>query len=171
MDYFQRIDTSLIYPKLLKKSQQLQVNCLAREAEYWATSGLRSIEEQNKLYALGRTTPNVDATPEKPMGGTVTNAKGGQSYHNFGLAMDFALDKNTARAGLQPDWRPEAYIILGEEAAKLDIEWGGLWRAFKDYPHVQVPLAKLGLSLKDVNQWYAQGGMANVWKQLDAYDW
>jgi len=43
--------------------------------------GLRTIEEQNSLYAQGRTKP----------GKIVTNAKGGQSYHNYGMAIDFAL--------------------------------------------------------------------------------
>ena len=40
--------------------------------------GLRTIDEQNALYAQGRTKP----------GKKVTNAKGGQSYHNYGLAVD-----------------------------------------------------------------------------------
>jgi len=43
--------------------------------------GLRTIEEQNELYAKGRTKP----------GNRVTNAKGGASFHNYGLAIDFAL--------------------------------------------------------------------------------
>jgi peptidoglycan L-alanyl-D-glutamate endopeptidase CwlK len=43
--------------------------------------GLRTIDEQNALYAQGRTKP----------GNKVTNAKGGSSYHNYGLAVDFAL--------------------------------------------------------------------------------
>ena len=47
---------------------------------------LRTIKEQNDLYAQGRTKP----------GKIVTNAKGGQSYHNYGLAIDIVLlvDKN-----------------------------------------------------------------------------
>lgn len=40
--------------------------------------GLRTIEQQNKLYAQGRTAP----------GSKVTNARGGSSYHNYGLAID-----------------------------------------------------------------------------------
>lgn len=47
--------------------------------------GLRTIEEQNKLYAQGRTAP----------GPKVTNAKGGRSYHNYGTAFDFALMYDT----------------------------------------------------------------------------
>ncbi|KPC97761.1 Peptidoglycan L-alanyl-D-glutamate endopeptidase CwlK precursor [Geobacillus sp. BCO2] len=45
------------------------------------TQGFRTIEEQNRLYALGRTKP----------GRIVTNARGGYSYHNFGLAFDVCV--------------------------------------------------------------------------------
>ena len=48
------------------------------------TSGLRTWNEQNKLYAKGRTTS----------GKVVTNARGGQSLHNFGLAIDVVEIKN-----------------------------------------------------------------------------
>ena len=41
----------------------------------------RSFDEQNHLYAQGRTKP----------GKIVTYAKGGQSYHNFGLAFENKL--------------------------------------------------------------------------------
>src|SRR5690242_8742453 len=42
------------------------------------TSSLRSIEEQAKIYAQGRTTP----------GPIVTQAKPGSSFHNYGVAAD-----------------------------------------------------------------------------------
>lgn len=42
---------------------------------------LRTISEQNELYAQGRTKP----------GKVVTFAKGGQSMHNYGLAIDIVL--------------------------------------------------------------------------------
>lgn len=45
------------------------------------TSGFRSIEEQNKLYAQGRTTK----------GKIVTNAKGGESMHQYGIAFDYCF--------------------------------------------------------------------------------
>ena len=46
---------------------------------YVIVSGYRSSAEQNALYAQGRTTA----------GPIVTNAKGGQSAHNVGMAIDF----------------------------------------------------------------------------------
>ena len=162
---------SQIYPRLLKKIELLQASCLERGIDYWAISGFRSWEEQEKLYALGRTVANVDATDANPLGGKVTNARGGQSYHNFGIATDLCPDKDTTRAGLQPDWSAEAYKILGEEAAKVGLEWGGSWKTFKDYPHVQLPLYKVGLKLNDLQRWYQAGGVAHVWSELEKYNW
>lgn len=43
--------------------------------------GMRTIAEQDALYAQGRSRP----------GKIVTNARGGKSYHNYGLAWDMAL--------------------------------------------------------------------------------
>ena len=155
-----RVEMAVVYPKLAYKAYQLKTACRARGADYWAISGLRTIESQNALYEQGRSLP----------GEIVTNAKGGWSYHNFGLALDWALDKDTERKGLQPDYAPAAYIILGEEAAKLGLEWGGLWK-FKDYPHVQIPLHLQGLSLKEMRIIEAKGGLPAVWKYLDGFSW
>ena len=51
---------------------------LTGSAKVRITQGLRTIAEQDALYAKGRTTP----------GKKVTNAKGGQSVHNYGFAVD-----------------------------------------------------------------------------------
>ena len=48
------------------------------------TDGYRSIQEQNTLYAQGRTTP----------GNIVTHARGGQSLHNYGNAFDVVQMRN-----------------------------------------------------------------------------
>ncbi|WP_305953442.1 M15 family metallopeptidase [Paenibacillus sp. P32E] len=54
---------------------------MPEESNIVITQGLRTIAEQDALYAQGRTKP----------GQIVTNARGRTSYHNFGLAVDFAL--------------------------------------------------------------------------------
>lgn len=100
--------------------------------------GLRTVEEQNALYAQGRTKP----------GSIVTNAKGGSSFHNYGLAIDFAIlidkdgngtydelswdiKKDNDKDGIA-DWLEVVKVF---EAAGW--EWGGRWSSIKDYPHVQ----------------------------------
>lgn len=87
------------------------------------TDGLRTFEEQNNLYAQGRT----------KAGKVVTKAKGGQSYHNYGLAFDCYLTKNGKVTFLKPVNSEIAKI--GED---LGLEWGGKWKTIKDYPHFQL---------------------------------
>ena len=84
-------------------------------------SGYRSFEEQNRLYALGRTKP----------GRIVTKARGGYSWHNFGLAADYAFI-----SGGQLTW-DGPWRIFGRIARECGLEWGGDWRKFPDRPHVQ----------------------------------
>lgn len=90
------------------------------------SEGHRSYARQNALYAQGRTKP----------GNVVTNARGGQSWHNFGIAVDYFLtseDGNKALWNINSKWRRVAEI-----AKSLGFEWGGDWKSFKDYPHLQM---------------------------------
>jgi peptidoglycan LD-endopeptidase CwlK len=98
---------------------------------------LRTFAEQTALYAQGRTKP----------GAKVTNAPAGQSYHNYGLAIDIVLlvDKDgngtyetasweTAKdfdADTIADWQEVVRIF-----AMHGWEWGGNWK-FRDMPHFQ----------------------------------
>lgn len=100
--------------------------------------GLRTFEEQQALYNQGRSKP----------GPIVTNARPGSSFHQYGLAIDFAVvvDKNgdglwdvlswdinldADRDGV-PEWREMERVF-----SAAGYEWGGYWRTFKDYPHLQ----------------------------------
>lgn len=99
------------------------------------TSGYRSFEEQTALYAKGRTAP----------GNVVTNAKAGQSNHNYGLAIDYVLlseDGTKALWTVNNDWRRVAAI-----GKSLGFAWGGDWTSFKDYPHLEM---MGGLSMRDL---------------------
>lgn len=87
------------------------------------TQALRTFAEQDALYAQGRTLP----------GSKVTNAKGGQSIHNYGLAFDYVLMKKGAASWtVDADWKKvaEAFKAKGWE-------WGGDWKSLKDYPHLE----------------------------------
>ena len=123
-----------VHPVVATKARQLIEQAYKEGINVIITQGLRTIEEQNELYAQGRTKP----------GKIVTNAKGGYSYHNFGLAFDFAL--------LNPDgsvnWNvDEKWKRVGAIGKSLGLEWGGDRRGFPDYPHFQYTF---GLSLADL---------------------
>lgn len=84
---------------------------------------LRTFEEQDLLYQKGRTRP----------GPKVTNAKPGTSYHNYGLALDFALQVNGKIVWKVDDnWMKVVNIFK-----KHGFSWGGDWQSFKDYPHME----------------------------------
>jgi peptidoglycan L-alanyl-D-glutamate endopeptidase CwlK len=81
----------LMHPSVRDEVQQMyeeMCEALSGRAIVRFAYTLRTIAEQNELYAQGRT----------KAGKIVTNAKGGQSYHNYGLAFDIVLlvdkDKN-----------------------------------------------------------------------------
>ncbi|EDN8713994.1 alkaline phosphatase, partial [Listeria monocytogenes] len=89
--------------------------------------GYRSSAEQNTLYAQGRTKP----------GAVVTNAKGGQSNHNYGVAVDLCLytsdGKNVIWESTTSRWKTVVSAMKAE-----GFEWGGDWKSFKDYPHFEL---------------------------------
>ncbi|BBI32857.1 M15 family metallopeptidase [Cohnella abietis] len=121
-------------PIVRRATEELIVRSFAVGVPIIIVQGLRTIAYQNQLYAQGRTAP----------GTIVTNAKGGYSFHNFGLAVDFALllpdgkaiSWDTYRDGNrdgQRDWIQVATIAKG-----LGFEWGGDWAHFVDMPHFQM---------------------------------
>lgn len=100
--------------------------------------GFRSYKQQNELYAKGRTTQQledagikgIDGRPDK---GKVTNARGGYSFHNFGLAIDVV-----EIAGGKALWKNDNWETIGKVGESIGWEWGGRWTSFVDKPHFQV---------------------------------
>lgn len=84
----------------------------------------RSTVEQDGLYAIGRTLP----------GKIVTNAKGGDSWHNHGSAFDFV-----PMLYGKPQWNNKAlYAKCGAIAENCGLEWAGRWTgSIKETAHVQ----------------------------------
>lgn len=86
-------------------------------------SGTRSYSEQDALYNKGRTQP----------GPKVTNARGGDSNHNFGIAFDLGIFE-------QGKYLEESslYKEAGAIGEKLGLSWGGRWDNFTDEPHYEL---------------------------------
>jgi peptidoglycan L-alanyl-D-glutamate endopeptidase CwlK len=82
----------------------------------------RSWDEQDRLFAQGRSMP----------GDIVTNARGGDSYHNWGLAFDAAPYEN---GKISTDYKK--LIKMGHLGQQAGLEWGGTFKSLKDYPHFQ----------------------------------
>ncbi len=87
-------------------------------------SGTRTYAEQNKLFRQGRF-----GNP----GNIVTNARGGRSWHNFGVAWDVGIFDNGQYLGDSPLYARAAQVGLDGV-----LEWGGNWVSFVDRPHYQL---------------------------------
>ena len=123
-----KIDT--LHP-LIRDEVRLAVNhvnnaILTGDVNMIVTQGLRTFDEQNKLFN------------QKPK---VTNAKGGQSIHNYGLAFDFCLVKGKTTiwdvakdfdGDKQPDWMEVVAYFKS-----LGYKWGGDFRSISDKPHFE----------------------------------
>lgn len=118
-------------------------NCRANGIEIIVTSTYRDPAEQDRLYARGRTIKVENGKPVK----IVTNAKGGQSFHNYRLAYDVV----PLRYG-KPVWGTvgadlDLWEKVGELGKVAGLDWAGDWVRFKEFPHFQWTG---GLTLKDL---------------------
>ena len=95
------------------------------------TTGYRGVEEQNRLYEQGRT----------QTGNIVTWVKGGDSYHNYGRAIDVAKMEN---GGVL--WEKITNTVA-DIAKDLGFKWGGDWKT-PDYPHFQMTFGESTKNLK-----------------------
>ncbi|MDR1367249.1 MAG: M15 family metallopeptidase [Candidatus Accumulibacter sp.] len=119
-------------PVVKAKAKAFLEACAKENIEIRITSTYRDAEAQNALYAQGRTKP----------GKRVTNAKAGQSMHNYRVAFDFAPMKNG-----KIDWNDTAlFARCGKIAESVGLEWAGRWTTFKELAHCQYTG---GLTLKD----------------------
>ena len=122
LDVPTRYKLSQLRPEVRKKVEKFLIKSQKAGIPLKVTSAYRSCEEQNKLYAQGRTAP----------GGIVTNAKCGQSDHNVGVAVDIV-----PLVDGRPNYKvPESvWNTIGAIGESVGLSWGGRWVSFKDRPH------------------------------------
>lgn len=92
--------------------------------ELLITSTYRDKESQDALYAKGRTAP----------GAVVTNARGGDSLHNYRVAYDVVpvVDGKPVWEASSPVWEE-----VGRIGKECGLEWAGDWKTFRELPHFQ----------------------------------
>lgn len=147
MDTITLARIELLHPKLRTEAKEIYneiVSALKGRATVRFTQTLRTIAEQDALYAQGRTKP----------GKIVTWAKGGKSYHNYGLAIDICLiiDGKEASWDITKDFDKDRISDWMEIVAIFKSrgwEWGGDWEK-KDYPHFQKTFGYTTAKLKSM---------------------
>jgi peptidoglycan LD-endopeptidase CwlK len=120
---------STVSPDLASKVRAAADALAATGTYLLVVSGLRTAAEQNTLYAQGRTDP----------GHIVTNAKAGQSMHNYGLAVDI-VPYLTGQTG-QLNWQPATpqFQAMVDALVAQGLVWGGAWKTLPDHDHFQIP--------------------------------
>lgn len=117
-----------LLPVVRVKAEAFIAACKEAGIDLLVTSTYRDHESQAALYAQGRTTP----------GHIVTNAKPGQSYHNFQIAMDVVPLVNG-----KPVWDTSTptdaalWNKVGELGEAAGLEWANRWKTFHEIAHFQ----------------------------------
>ncbi len=117
------------HPIIRKELEALYIECnnlLPKGVRLRFSSVFRSVTEQNALYN------------QRPK---VTNARGFQSIHNYGLAFDYVilLDKDNNGTFESIEWNVSNKYhkqVIAFFKSK-GYEWGGDWKSFPDFPHFQ----------------------------------
>lgn len=128
-------NVSQLHPELQKKVEQLKILCQQNGITIGISECVRTVAEQDVLYAKGRTMP----------GKIVTKAKGNtySSMHQWGVAFDFYLKMDVDGDGSVSDDAlnnsTELFNKVGKIGQSIGLEWGGAWKSMKDLPHFQLP--------------------------------
>ena len=119
-----------LHPELQVCVNKFLEECKKQGLDVCITETLRTQAEQEALYAKGRTEP----------GNIVTNCRGYQSPHCWGVAFDFCRNVK----GKEYDNTDRFFEKVGEiaktifDGTEYDLFWGGDFKTFVDKPHVEM---------------------------------
>ena len=130
---FNSRDIEELHPAVARGCRELMRRMIDAGFPYVGVSSTyRDHAHQDWLFAQGRDRP----------GNIVTNARGGQSWHNWRLAFDIFQNIRGQ------EWNnPEFFATAGRIWIALGGEWGGSWTSFPDRVHMQYTG---GLTLRDM---------------------
>ena len=113
-----------LLPAVKERVERFIASAKTEGIDLLVTSTYRDNESQNALYAQGRTTA----------GRIVTNAKAGQSFHNYRCAVDVVPIVNG-----KPVWdtKYQVWQTIGKLGKEAGLEWAGDWKRFKEMAHFQ----------------------------------
>lgn len=120
-------DINQLHPELQLKIAELKILCEKAGLKIGIGECLRTVAEQDALYAQGRTRP----------GSRVTNARGStySSQHQWGVAFDFY--RNDGRGAFYD--ADGFFTKVGKLAKSIGLGWGGDWKSPVDKPHLYLP--------------------------------
>ena len=113
-----------LLPPVRERVERMIASCDAEGIDLLVTSTYRDNASQEALYAQGRTAP----------GRIVTNARSGQSFHNYRCAVDVVPIRNGKAIW---DSKDPVWQRIGALGKAAGLEWAGDWKRFKEFPHFQ----------------------------------
>lgn len=163
LDQISQIRLAVVHPSLAKIIATLDVALEVQGIQFRVVQGLRTLAEQAGLFAQGRTAP----------GHVVTYAGPGDSWHNYGVAVDLipGLRDESGQAELpwEPNWEPQSpdFQAMIQAGIGLGLESGSSWSvARRDYPHFQLaglPIAEPTAEMKDC---LLHQGLEKFWEEF-----
>jgi peptidoglycan L-alanyl-D-glutamate endopeptidase CwlK len=153
------------------KTQDAREDLDARTLEHLATLDEKARDRFEQLCLLGKATAATFGCDWVMIEGhrtwkeqdelflkvpKVTNAKGGHSNHNFGIAADFGVFRGKSYLDDDnPALARRVHEACAVQARKLGFEWGGDWKKLKDYPHFEL---STGLTMAEKRKIYNERG-------------
>ena len=162
MDSTSETRLQFVFPKLADK-----IRCMAEMLEgegitIIVAQGLRTWPVQDALFAKGRDSQGnvIDKSQ------VVTNARGGESWHNFGLAVDCAIFD---REHQTIDWNAShpAWKRMEAVGISLGLTSGANWTRLVDAPHFQITGAfPEAAPNSEVRRLFLSGGIDAIWRAV-----
>ena len=159
-------DRSLLCPAFVERLKEHDRLLAIDHLPFVDYECLRSWERQEELWAQGRTT-----IP----GSICTNARGGMSWHQYGLACDRVLNLTAGKPSIQWSWDTKKdlnqngtndWLEMGKLAELAGLEWSGRWRKFPELPHIQMTG---GLTIQEAQELYRQGDLQAIWEEVSLH--
>ena len=119
------------------------------------TEGFRNFQRQKDLYDQGRSKP----------GKIVTHARPGETFHNYGLAVDCCFN---VHGDPYLEKHPNGEFLwseIGRFASLYGVRWGGSFKSLIDKPHLECIYS--GVTTDWLHMIYEAGGITQVFKEID----
>lgn len=163
MDSISEVRLQLVCPALSTKIHLLALMLADENIVFRVTQGLRSWNDQQKLWEQGRDANGNVIDPSK----IVTKAPPGHSWHEFGLAVDVVPMVSQLENAILPDWNLShpvwgRIVAVGES---LGLFSGTQFHAIKDEPHFQLTGIFPASPTDEVRQIFRNAGMIAVWTE------
>lgn len=157
------IKLTSVFPELAQAWKLVAIDMFdEHEVKIKVTEGLRTFSQQWDLWSQGRLKDKNGHWLICDIKKVVTYAMPGQSFHQYGLAIDTCFMGRDPYLSSIPIRDSELlWNEYGRLCHKHGLEWGGNWKR-PDRPHAQWIS---GLTLHDLQILYEDGGIKKVWAE------